>query len=289
MSGQDFDEKTGTSTTGHVWDGIRELDTPMPRWWVWVFLATIVWALGYVVLYPALPGLGTNTAGTLGWSSRGQLTEQVAEATAAQAGYISRIEAAPINDIIAQDDLFQFAVSAGRSAFQVNCIQCHGSGAAGGPGFPNLQDDEWLWGGTLDQVALTITHGVRNGGDEARDSLMPSFGADGLLDATAIEDVSAYVLSLSNSPADKGDAAAGQTVFMENCASCHGDKAEGNPEFGAPRLNNAIWLYGGDQSQLIAQLNKPRHGVMPAFGPRLGDATVKELTAYVYSLGGAQR
>jgi cytochrome c oxidase cbb3-type subunit 3 len=289
MSEKHIDEATGTATTGHVWDGIRELDTPMPRWWVWVFLATVVWSAVYVVLYPAIPGLASNTKGALGWSSRGDVAADIETARAAQSGFRDRIAAASFDEIIAQDDLFQFAVSAGRSAFQVNCIQCHGTGAAGGPGFPNLQDDEWIWGAKIDDIAFTITHGIRNGGDEARDSLMPSFGADELLDSAAIENVSAYVLSLSNSPVEKGDAAAGQVVFAENCASCHGDNAEGLPEMGAPRLADAIWLYGGSQAQLIAQINKPRHGVMPAWGPRLGEVTVKELATYVYSLGGATR
>jgi cytochrome c oxidase cbb3-type subunit III len=289
MSEKYVDEATGTATTGHVWDGIRELDTPMPRWWLWTFYATIVFSLGYVVLYPAIPGLTGATKGTLGWSSRGDVAAQIDTARAAQASFRDRIASASFEQIIAQDDLFQFAVSAGRSAFQVNCIQCHGTGAAGGPGFPNLQDDEWLWGAQIDQIALTIAHGIRNGGDEARDSLMPSFGADGLLDATQIADVSAYVLSLSGSTAEKGDVTAGQTIYAENCAACHGEQAEGMADFGAPRLADAIWLYGGTQAQLIAQINKPRHGVMPAWGPRLGDVAVKELATYVYSLGGATR
>jgi cytochrome c oxidase cbb3-type subunit III len=278
MSEKHIDDATGTTTTGHVWDGIRELDTPMPRWWVWIFLATVLWSLIYAVLYPAMPG---GSKGMLGWSSRGDLTTQVETAAAAQSGFRDRIDVSSLQDIIAQDDLFQFAVSAGRSAFQVNCIQCHGAGAAGGPGFPNLQDDEWLWGASVDAIALTIQH-------EARDSLMPSFGTDELLDATQIENVSAYVLSLSNSPTERGDKAAGATVFAENCASCHGDNAEGNAEFGAPRLADTIWLRGGTQEALIAQINQPKHGVMPAWGPRLGDTVVKELAIYVFSLGGAQ-
>jgi cytochrome c oxidase cbb3-type subunit III len=286
MSKENIDEATGMATTGHSWDGIQELDTPMPLWWVWVFFATFVFSVAYVVVYPAMPG---GSKGLWGWSSRGDLTEQVETAKTAQAAYRDRVSAASLEDIIANDDLFQFAVSAGKSAFQVNCIQCHGTGAAGGPGFPNLQDDEWLWGGDINAIAATITHGVRNGGDEARDSLMPSFGADGILDATAVENVSAYVLSLSGAVAEKGDKAAGQTVFTENCVACHGEQAQGLPEFGAPNLANAVWLFGGSQDKLIAQINKPSHGVMPAWGPRLGDATVKELTTYIYSLGGATR
>lgn len=286
MSEHHIDEATGTATTGHVWDGIRELDTPMPRWWVWIFLATVVWSAVYVVLYPAMPG---GSKGMWNWSSRGDVATQIETAKAAQSTFRDRVAAASFQDIIAQDDLFQFAVSAGRSAFQVNCIQCHGTGAAGGPGYPNLQDDEWLWGGDIDNIALTITHGVRNGGADARDSLMPNFGADGLLNAAQIDDVSAYVLSLSGGTAEKGNAAAGQTVFTENCAACHGEQALGMPEVGAPRLADGIWLYGGSQAELIAQINKPKHGVMPAWGPRLGEATVKELATYIYSLGGAQR
>jgi cytochrome c oxidase cbb3-type subunit III len=289
MSGNHIDEATGTATTGHVWDGIRELDTPMPRWWVWIFLATVIWSIGYVVLYPALPGLTGSSKGMLGWSSRGDLTKQVEAASAAQAVFRDRINAGTLQDIIAQDDLFQFAVSAGKSAYQVNCIQCHGTGAAGGPGYPNLQDDEWLWGGSIDAIAATIAHGVRNGGADARDSLMPNFGKDELLDAASIENVSAYVMSLSGGTAERGDKVAGATIYTDNCASCHGDNAEGNAEFGAPNLANAIWLRGGTQEALIAQINAPRHGVMPAWAPRLGDTVVKELAVYVFSLGGAQK
>ena len=228
MSAKQYDEATGTATTGHVWDGIQELDTPMPRWWVWVFLASIIFSIGYVAVYPAIPLVNRATEGAFGWHSRTAVEQDIQSAYGKQAAFREQIANASFDQIINDQQLYQFAVSAGRSAFQVNCIQCHGSGAAGGPGFPNLQDDEWIWGGTIDDIAYTITHGVRNGtDDEARDSLMPNFGTDGLLEKPQIDDVSAYVLSLSGGTAEKGDATAGATVFADNCAACHGENAEG--------------------------------------------------------------
>lgn len=286
MSDRKIDDVTGTETTGHSWDGIQELDTPMPAWWVWTFVATVVFAAGYVVAYPAIPLVNSATKGVLGWNSRSDLTQELSAADAAKATFRDQIAANDLNQIIANDGLFQFAVSAGKSAFAVNCSQCHGSGAAGGPGFPNLQDDDWLWGGDVDSIYATIAHGVRNGGDEARDSLMSAFGADEILTSDEIKDVTAYVVSLSGGAASAGDAGNGATLFADNCAACHGEDAKGDLTIGAPNLTDPIWLYGGTEAEINAQIHQPKHGVMPAWGPRLGDVTVKELAVYVYSLGG---
>ena len=283
-----LDEATGIETTGHNWDGIEELDRPMPSWWVWTFVACIVFSLGYVVLYPAIPLVNSNTKGVLGWNARSDLTADIAAAREAQSGFRDRIAEADLEQIIASDDLFQFAISAGRSAFAVNCVQCHGAGAAGGPGYPNLQDDDWIWGGDVNAIHATIAHGVRNDSDESRFSLMSAFGADEILSREEIRDVSAYVMSLSASEITTGDAVNGKTIFVENCAACHGENAMGDKDVGAPNLTDPIWLYGGAQEQVIAQIYQPKHGVMPPWVDRLGEVTVKELAVYVYSLGGGQ-
>lgn len=284
---REIDPATGTPTTGHSWDGIRELDTPMPRWWLWTLYATIVFSLGYVVLYPAIPLINSSTGGLLGWSSRGDVVTEIAAAVDAQSDYRARIANASMDEIVGDPDLFRFAAQAGRSAFAVNCIQCHGAGAAGSTGYPNLVDDDWLWGGTIADIHQTIAWGIRNETPDSRQSQMPAFGHDGILDVHQIRDVSAHVAALSGLKATSGDAAAGLTLFSENCAACHGEAGEGMPEMGAPALDDAIWLRLGSQDGIVAQVTNPRHGVMPAWEPRLGAGAVKELAAYVYSLGGA--
>ncbi len=289
MAHREIDALTGTETTGHEWDGIRELDTPMPRWWLWTFYATVVFALIYGIFYPAMPLPGGATQGKLGWNSRGEVASEIKAASAAQAVFRDQIAQSSLHQILDNPTLFQFASSAGRSAFAVNCSQCHGAGAAGSKGYPNLQDDEWIWGGSLDEIYHTITYGVRNGGDKAHDSAMPAFGKDALLQRKQITDVSAYVMTLAGAAPTAGDAAAGQAVFAQNCASCHGDAGQGLKQFGGPKLANPIWLYGSTQAEIAAQINNPVHGVMPAWGPRLGDEAVKELTVYVYALGGGGR
>ena len=284
MSDKPFDEVSGVVSTGHEWDGIRELDNPMPRWWLWTFYATIAWALAYMVAYPAWPLITSATSGVLGWSSRGDLRAELSAAETVRAEYAARVAELPVEEILADDTLRQFAVSAGGAAFRVNCVQCHGSGAAGSPGYPNLNDDEWLWGGTAEDIRATIAHGVRFAGDdETRFSEMTAFAE--ILDRDQVATVATYVKSLS----EGGDAAGpGADIFAENCASCHGEDATGMAELGAPDLTDAIWLYGSSQAEIAAQIRAPKHGVMPAWQGRLGETTVKELAVYVHSLGGGQ-
>ena len=284
MSDKQIDEITGVSTTGHEWDGIRELDNPMPRWWLWTFYATIVWAIAYTIAYPAWPLVSSATSGVLGWSSRGELRTEMTAAETSRAEYAARVAELPIEEILADDTLRQFATSAGAAAFRVNCVQCHGSGAAGSPGYPNLNTDEWMWGGTPEDIRYTIAHGIRFDGDpETRYSEMTAF-AD-ILDREEILTVAAYVKSLSEGGDLDGP---GAEIFADNCASCHGETAKGEPMLGAPDLTDAIWLYGSSTEEIVAQTRAPRHGVMPAWQGRLGETTVKELAVYVHSLGGGQ-
>lgn len=284
MSDKHIDEISGVETTGHEWDGIRELDNPMPRWWLWTFYATIVWAVAYTIAYPAWPLVSSATSGVLGWSSRGDLRSEISVADADRAEFSARIAELPVEEILADDTLRQFAISAGAAAFRVNCVQCHGSGAAGSPGYPNLNDDDWLWGGTPEDIRYTIAHGVRfSGDDDTRFSEMTAFGD--ILDRDEIMTVATYVKSLS----EGGDLAGpGSEIFADNCASCHGEDAKGVAELGGPDLTDAIWFYGSEVSDIVAQIRAPKHGVMPAWQERLGDPTVKALAVYVHSLGGGQ-
>jgi len=289
MSDKQIDEFSGVSTTGHEWDGIKELDNPMPRWWLIVYYATIVWAVIYMIAYPAWPLLRTATTGLLGYSSRSEIKTELDAAKASRADYIAAIGSKTVTEILADDKLRTFATAAGAAAFKVNCVQCHGSGAQGSPGYPNLNDDDWLWGGTPQQIQQTITHGIRYAEDpNTRLSEMPAFGD--ILKPKEINEVANFVASLSGKAenASPADIAAGKEVFAQNCAACHGDDAKGNHEVGAPNLTDAIWFYGSTPAAIAAQVRSPRHGVMPAWGARLGDTAVKELTVYVYSLGGGE-
>ena len=284
------DAITGTETTGHEWDGIKELNTPLPKWWLYTFYATIVFAIIYMILYPAIPlGGGDYTKGVLGFSQRAVLETEMSELRNERAVYMDRFVAASMEEIIEDTELLNYALAGGRVSFADNCVPCHGAGGAGGPGFPSLADDGWLWGGTLADIYLTLQNGVRWTDNEGtRDSQMPAFAVDEILDDGQINDVTEYVLSLSNSAGDASAAERGAPIFAENCAACHGETGEGMRELGAPKLNDAIWLFGGDKETIIETIAKSRGGVMPAWGGRLDDATLKQLTIYVHSLGGGE-
>jgi cytochrome c oxidase cbb3-type subunit III len=289
MATREKDDISGTDMRGHEWDGIRELDTPMPRWWLWSYYACVIFALGYVIAYPAWPLIHGATPGILGYSSRNELAHELADARNAQAGQLEKITTLSLDDIRKDPKLLEFAVAGGKAAFRLNCIQCHGSGAVGGKGYPNLNDDDWLWGGTLVQIHTTLQHGIRYMTDgDTRQSLMPSFGVDGILKPKQIDDAAEYVLKISGQKNDAAAALRGAAIFKDNCASCHGDNGQGNRELGAPRLTDAIALYVSDKTSIVAQIKKPRQGVMPAWASRLDEATIKQLTIYVHELGGGE-
>lgn len=290
MSTREIDELSGVETTGHEWDGIRELDTPLPRWWLWTFYATIVFAIGYMIYYPAIPLINSSTMGISGITNRKIVEKELKDEAAARAGVEQQIKATSLEDIQSNENLFRFSVAAGASMFKVYCSQCHGSGAQGGPGYPNLNDDDWLWGGDLESIYTTIAFGIRNDqSDNARVSQMPSFGADGILDSGQITDVANYVLSLSGQEHDAKAAERGKAIFADNCSACHGDDGKGGRDFGAPNLTDPIWLYGGTEKDIVDQVTKPRHGVMPSWIGRLGEVRVKELAVYIHSLGGGEK
>ena len=289
MSEREVDDLTGTQTTGHEWDGIKELNTPLPRWWLWTFYGTIVWAIAYTVAFPAWPMISSATTGLLGYSSRANLDESLKVASAAQGDLVARIAATPVTEIEADENLARFARAGGRSYFKVYCSQCHGTGAEGGVGYPNLNDDDWLWGGTRAEIHQTLLHGIRQPGDDAtRLSQMPAFGRDGILKPEEIQDAVSYVRFVSRQEKGGASARRGAALYAANCAICHGADAKGGRQFGAPNLTDAIWLYGGDREALTATVANARYGVMPAWGNMLDPATINMLTAYVHSLGGGE-
>nr|CAD6413527.1 cytochrome-c oxidase, cbb3-type subunit III [Rhizobium sp. Q54] len=287
MADKHIDEISGVETTGHEWDGIRELNNPMPRWWVWTFYATIVWAVGYTILYPAWPLVNEATKGVLNYSTRAELAGELEGARIAQGGIMEKISKVSLEEILADPQLAQFATAGGASAFRVNCVQCHGTGAAGGQGYPNLNDDEWLWGGDINAIYQTIAHGIRDSVDpDTRISEMPAFMD--ILQPEEVRQVAAYVVSLSGTPRDASMVEPGKQLYADNCASCHGENGEGMRDFGAPNLADAIWLKVEGEAGIAQQIQAPRHGVMPAWNARLSNETVKQLAVYVHSLGGGE-
>ena len=290
MADKRIDQPTGTETMGHEWDGIEELNTPLPRWWLWAFYASIAWAAGYVVLYPAWPLVHSATAGVLGWTSTGQLEAELQQQRAARAPLMRAIADTPIEQLAQHPQLMQAAIEGGRAAFKVSCTQCHGSGAAGSKGYPNLNDDDWLWGGDIATIQYTIEHGVRQPDHDAtRMSQMPAFGKDGILKGDQIADLVAHVRTISGQ--QKPDAASrrGAALFEQNCTACHGPDGKGNRSVGAPNLTDAIWLYGGDAESIARTIANSRYGVMPRWGNHLDPVTIKMLAAYVHSLGGGEQ
>jgi cytochrome c oxidase cbb3-type subunit 3 len=285
----DIDTVSGTATTGHQWDGIKELNTPLPRWWLITFYLTIVWAIGYWVVYPAWPLLSSNTKGLFGYSTRADVAVELANLDRIRGEKMVALGAASLADIEKDPALLALARARGKTVFGDNCAPCHGSGATGSKGFPNLNDDDWLWGGTLDQIMQTIQYGARSGHPKAHEGQMLAFGKEGVLKQDQVVTVANYVRSLSGLSTRPGyDAAAGAKIFADNCVACHGEKGQGNPEVGAPNLTDKIWLYGSDEETLIETITNGRGGVMPAWEGRLDPATIKAMAVYVHSLGGGK-
>ena len=289
MAKRASDKAVKVETTGHEWDGITELNKPLPRWWLWTFYATIIWAIGYWLLMPSWPLLNTYTKGLLGYSQREKVAEQLAKAKAAKSEYRDKIAAMDLTAIVNDPELLSFALAGGEAAFGDNCAPCHGRGAQGAFGYPNLRDDVWLWGdGSLAAIYQTILHGIRSDDPETRMNQMPAFEHMGTLTEPQIADVAEYVLSLSSRAGDKAAAERGGKIFATTCTPCHGATGKGNPTLGAPDLTGEIWLYGGDKATVMETIRNGRGGVMPAWGHRLDPETIKELAIYVHSLGGGR-
>jgi cytochrome c oxidase cbb3-type subunit III len=286
----EIDKLTGTATTGHEWDGIRELNTPLPRWWLWIFYATIVWSIGYWVVYPAWPLLSTATEGVFGWHTRSAVVADLEQLKVLRGPMMVKLTNASLKEIAGDPQLLDFARAQGKTAFADNCAPCHGVGGTGGKGYPDLNDDDWLWGGKLEDIEKTIRHGARGGDDDGHQGRMPAFGRDAILKANEIFAVADFTRSLSGLAVEAGaDLALGKTVFADNCAVCHGPEGKGNRELGAPNLTDKLWFYGSDKKTIVEGLQNGRGGVMPAWGGRLSDPTIKALTVYVHGLGGGEK
>ncbi len=288
MSKKPDHSKDEPDTTGHVWDGIEEYDNPMPRWWLWTFYATIIWGIAYTIAYPAWPLVSSATAGILGYSTRGEVAAEIARVEESNAEINAQLASLELTELPGNAELNSYAVSAGAAVFRSYCSQCHGSGAAGAVGYPNLLDDDWLWGGDIENIHLTIAHGIRNeDDDDARYSEMPAFGE--ILEPEEIVQVVNYVQTLAGGQAeDPTAAAAGAEVFLDNCSSCHGEEGLGDRELGAPNLADAIWLYGGDYETLTETVTYSRYGVMPPWTQRLSEAEIRAVALYVHQLGGGE-
>lgn len=287
MSDPKKDDVTGVENTGHSWDGIEELNNPLPRWWLWCFYLTIIWGIGYTIAYPAWPGITKATSGLLGYSTRAEVAEQIDEVQSRNAPLINALTEIDLAALPENEDLHRFAISGGAAVFRTNCSQCHGSGAAGAVGYPNLLDDDWLWGGDIEQIAYVVRHGIRNEVDpDALWSQMPAYGD--ILSKEEIGDVVQYVRALSGQEHDATAAEAGSVIFEEQCSACHGENGMGNRDMGAPNLTDAIWLYGGDVDSLTYTVTNSRFGVMPPWAPRLSEAEIKSVAAYVHQLGGGE-
>lgn len=274
-------------TTGHVWDGIREYDKPMPRWWLYTLYLTILFAIGYMIAYPAIPLINGATPGVFGYSTRGEVRENIAAVSEKNAVIEAKLLSTPLENVAADADLSRYATAGGGAVFLTYCAQCHGAGAQGAKGYPNLQDDVWLWGGDLESIETTVRHGIRHDADEdTRYSEMPKFGE--ILEREEIASLAEYVLKVSGQDHDAAKTYAGQSLFMDNCASCHGEDAKGDREQGAPNLADALWLYGGDRETITQTITNSRFGVMPAWQNRITPAQIKQVTFYVHQLGGGE-
>ena len=285
----DTSEEHEVETTGHVWDGIQEYNNPLPRWWVWTFYVTCAWGLIYTILWPAWPLIDRATPGLLGFSTRAEVQADIDAVNAANAVFNTRLEEIELAALTDDPELRGYAVNKGAAVFRAQCSQCHGSGAAGvqAAGYPNLLDDDWLWGGTLEDIAFTVRHGIRNEQDfDSRWSEMPAYGE--ILTEEEIDGVVNYVLQISGQEFDSAAVSVGETVFLEQCSACHMEDGSGDPFQGAPNLVDAIWLYGGDAEAIRYTVTNSRFGVMPAWGQRLTEAEVRAVSTYVHQLGGGE-
>lgn len=289
MSKKPTTTKPQVETTGHTWDGIEEYNNPLPRWWLWTFYLTIFWGLVYTILYPAWPLVDRATQGLWGGNPRIDVVAEIEKFDAANSAIEAKLVAADLTAISADPELLGYATNAGGAVFKTWCAQCHGSGAAGAKGYPNLIDNDWLWGGTIEDIHLTVQHGIRNIEDaDARYSEMPKFGADELLEPAQIDQVVQYVLQISGQDHDAALAGEGATVFADNCSACHMEDGTGDRMQGAPNLTDAIWLYGGDAAALTETVTNARFGVMPAWSGRLSEADIRAVATWVHSRGGGE-
>jgi cytochrome c oxidase cbb3-type subunit 3 len=287
------DPVSGRETTGHIWNGIKELDTPVPKGVLLFLIVTHIFAFAWWVLMPTWPVGNTYTKGVLEVDQRRSVEQHLLESQEGRASWTRRIESESFAQIEADPRLMAIVRSTGHQLFGDNCAACHGVDGKGGKNYPNLTDNDWIWGGTTEQIAQTMRIGVNSDHPQARVSQMPSFGRDGILDADKVKSAATYVYALSHpeyvTAANRAAISAGGQVFQENCSVCHGENARGNQDLGAPNLTDTHWLYGGDLSQIVETVHGGRQGHMPTWDERLTDAQIKILALYVHDLGAGAR
>ncbi|WP_028877884.1 cytochrome-c oxidase, cbb3-type subunit III [Terasakiella pusilla] len=285
MANVEKDPVSGTNTTGHEWDGIKELDTPLPKWWLTTFYACIIWAIGYWVVYPSWPTLNDYAKGVFETTNRLEHAKEMEAVKQSRMVWTTKFEGKDIEEVANDSELLNYAMAGGRVIFADNCQPCHGASGSGAKNFPVLADDDWLWGGDLDSIQTTILYGIRSGHEDERVSDMPNFVEDETLTPAQAEMVADYVMSLSGQGSASEEA---KVLFEDNCAACHSEDGSGQQALGGPRLNDGIWLYGGGKDAVLSQIMKPKHGVMPAWVGRLSETEIKQVAIYVHSLGGGQ-
>jgi cytochrome c oxidase cbb3-type subunit 3 len=289
MSGPEFDDVAGVETTGHEWDGIKELNNPLPRWWLGVLWITVAVAVVYWVLMPAWPGISGHTRGVLGQSDRADVARQLADLQRVRGEQAARLKSASLEQIERDPELQTYALAVGQSVFGDNCATCHGAGGVGAKGYANLRDDVWLWGaGSLADIHHTLQVGIRSDHAQTRKSQMPAFGRDQMLTAAQVGDLTEYVVALSGRKADRAAVARAAPTFAAQCTACHGSAGKGDPKQGAPDLTDADWLYGPGREDIAGQIHNGRNGVMPAWGARFDAETLKALAVYIHANAGGE-
>ncbi|HEY8616333.1 cytochrome-c oxidase, cbb3-type subunit III [Phenylobacterium sp.] len=284
---REMDEHSGVETTGHEWDGIKELDNPLPRWWLWIWYATIAASAVYWVLMPAWPGITGYTKGLLGQSDRAEVSRELAALKAQRGAGEVKLRNASLEQIEQDPELQAYAMQVGQSVFGDNCATCHGAGGAGRVGYPSLRDDVWLWGGSLADIQHTIQVGVRSQNSHTRgETLMPAFGRDQMLEEPAVADVTEFVVALSGRKADGAAVERGRQTFADQCAACHAADGTGDVSRGIPNLADAEWLYGSDRKAIHDQIWNGRNGVMPTWEARFSPETIKALAVYIHANAG---
>jgi cytochrome c oxidase cbb3-type subunit 3 len=283
------DPVTGRETTGHEWNGIKELDTPVPRGVLMFLIVTHIWAIAWWFVVPTWPLGWTYTEGLFGIDQRQTVEQRLVEAQQDRFAWTQRIETEPYASILADEELMSIVRSTGRQLFGDNCAACHGRDGRGRAGYPDLTDDDWLWGGGPELIEQTMRVGINTRHAESRIGQMPAFGRDGVLDRAQVATVAAYVYSLSNpdysTPENVARIEAGRGVFATTCAACHGEQAMGNRDVGAPNLTDDRWVYGGDLQTIVTSVHGGREGHMPTWDERLSTLDIRTLALYVHDLG----
>lgn len=286
------DPVSGRETTGHEWNGIKELDTPVPRGVLMFLIVTHIWAIAWWFFVPAWPLGATYTKGLLGVDQKTTVEARVVEGQQQRSAWTARLETEPYDAILADEALMATVREAGQQLFGDNCAACHGRDGKGRANYPDLTDDDWLWGGGPELIEQTMRVGINTAHPESRIAQMPAFGRDQMLDRDEVRSVAAYVYSLSHpdySTAENVDRIeAGREVFVTTCAACHGEGGEGSREMGAPNLTDSYWIYGGDLQTIIASVHGGREGHMPTWDERLTTAEIRTLSLYVHDLGTQQ-